>query len=158
MNGRGSKEKGADAERELSRFINSFGHKTRRGYVFYHESDVVGLKGIHIECKRHEQIALFKWMEQSERESKVKDGGIPSVWFRKNRKPWMIAINITNIPDKVIQEITIKTSSAVGSYKTLHELDLMITDQEIPAALCKNLIVMYAEDFLREIYEDMIDG
>ena len=51
--GRSARNKGAGAERELARLIrDNYGYEVHRGKVFYKESDIVGLDGIHMEVKR----------------------------------------------------------------------------------------------------------
>lgn len=56
--------------------------------------DLTGLNGIHIECKRAEQQALYSWIEQAQRDTgKFKDG-LPAVFWRKNRAPWLVCMHL----------------------------------------------------------------
>ena len=52
MAGRSSQRKGADGERELAALLREYGGSLSFGEV----PDLVGLPGVHIECKRTEQL------------------------------------------------------------------------------------------------------
>lgn len=91
--GAGARNKGAQAEREVVKIIKKHGLDAHRGQVFYRESDVVGVKGFHVEVKRQEVYKIDDWMEQSEKDAAKKDEGIPIVVFRKSRKPWRVLID-----------------------------------------------------------------
>lgn len=81
--GRASRTKGKNAELELVHILRDFyGYPVRRGKVFYHESDVVGLPGIHIEVKRREPMALRDAMVQAVREARIRKDGAPTVFAR----------------------------------------------------------------------------
>jgi Holliday junction resolvase len=85
-----SRRRGADGERELAKILQDKGFDVKRGMVFYGQSDVVGLKGVHIEVKRVERLNVHQAMRQSVEEAKEKGDGIPVVMFRRNREPWMV--------------------------------------------------------------------
>lgn len=88
-----SKQKGNAGERELARILREYGYDTRRGLQYQGgqiEADVVGLPGVHIECKRVQGLDLNKAMAQSIRDTKA--GDIPVVIHRENRKPWNVTI------------------------------------------------------------------
>lgn len=87
--GRAAKAKGARGERLLRDYLNSFGLAVRRGYVFCRESDVVGMQGIHIECKFVEKLNVRKAMEQAIEESEKRKDGLPAVFWKVSRKPWL---------------------------------------------------------------------
>lgn len=90
--GKKSRDKGAGAERELSRILNeTYGFKTRRGDCFRYEPDVIGLDDIHVEVKRNEQISLTSWLRQAEKASK-RFGTLPAVFHRRNREPWFVSM------------------------------------------------------------------
>jgi hypothetical protein len=91
-----SKRKGAEGERELSKRLREYGYDTRRGqqYSGIEGEDVVGLYGIHIECKRVEQLNLDKAYEQSCRDAK--DGKVPVVMHRKNCKDWNVTLSLSD--------------------------------------------------------------
>ena len=88
-----SRQKGARGERELAELLRAYGYEARRGQQFSGangDADVVGLDGYHIECKRVEQLNIYKAMEQSERDAR--EGEIPIVCHRKDRKGWLVTI------------------------------------------------------------------
>lgn len=90
-----SRQKGAAGERELARILREEGYDCRRGQQFSGsngDADVVGLPGIHIECKRVERLNLEDAMEQSRRDAR--DGEIPVVMHRKTRSPWLVTTTL----------------------------------------------------------------
>lgn len=90
-----SREKGAAGERELSRRLREYGYDCRRGQQYSGangDADVVGLPGIHIECKRVERLDLISAMDQSKRDAKP--GEIPAVFHRKNHCRWMVTVSL----------------------------------------------------------------
>lgn len=87
--GKGSREKGASFERDIARMLREWFHydDVRRGDCFRGEADIIGLDGIHIECKKVVGMKvcsklLTDALEQSEREAEKKDGGLPIVIHR----------------------------------------------------------------------------
>lgn len=87
--GKASKDKGARGERMLSAFLNSFGLHTHRGYVHCGQSDLVDLLGIHVECKNVERLNVRAAMEQAIRETGKRKDGMPTVFWKASRKPWL---------------------------------------------------------------------
>ena len=87
--GRAAKAKGARGERLLSAFLNSFGLHTHRGYVHCGQSDLVDLLGIHVECKNVERLNVRQAMEQAIREADKRKDGMPTVFWKVSRKPWL---------------------------------------------------------------------
>lgn len=64
-----SNRKGKEGERELANLLKDrYGYDCRRGQQFCGsngDADVVGLPGIHIECKRVEKLNIYEAVEQS---------------------------------------------------------------------------------------------
>lgn len=87
--GKAAKAKGARGERLLSAFLNSFGLHTHRGYVHCGQSDLVDLLGIHVECKNVERLNVRQAMEQAIREAGKRKDGMPTVFWKVSRKPWL---------------------------------------------------------------------
>lgn len=91
-----SRNKGAAGERELAKILRGYGYKeSRRGQQYCGkngDADVIGLPGIHIECKRVEHLNIYDAMKQSQNDSK--DGETPTVFHRKNNRPWMVTMTI----------------------------------------------------------------
>lgn len=89
-----SRDKGKRGELELSHILQGYGYDTRRGQQYCGsngDADVVGLPNIHIECKRVENINLYKAMEQSINDAK---GEIPTVFHRKNNQKWLVTMTL----------------------------------------------------------------
>ena len=88
-----SRRKGAEGERELSRKLKEYGYDCRRGQQYCGangDADVVGLPGIHIECKRVEKLNLYDAMAQSARDAKENE--TPAVFHRKDRCEWLVTL------------------------------------------------------------------
>lgn len=96
------KEKGNRGERELAKILREYGYSSRRGLQYQSgqiEADVVGIPGIHIECKRVQGLNVRKAMEQSIRDAK--DGEKPVVIHRENRKPWNVTMMVGDLAEIV---------------------------------------------------------
>lgn len=90
-----SRRKGASGERELAKKLREYGYEARRGQQYCGsngDADVVGIPGIHIECKRVEALNIEKAMQQSISDSK--DGKIPVVMHRKNSEKWKVTMTL----------------------------------------------------------------
>jgi len=93
-----SKQKGKRGELELAHEFEKYGYDARRGQQFCGlegNADVVGLPGLHIECKRDERtqsMALIMAMNQSVKDAR--NGEIPIVAHRKNRGRWMVTLEL----------------------------------------------------------------
>lgn len=92
--GRKSKRKGAAGELELAKLLQSYGYEARRGYQFdgKYVADVVGLPGVHIECKRVEKLNLLEAIKQAIRDAK--NGELPAVFHRRNREMWLVTMTL----------------------------------------------------------------
>ena len=102
-----SRAKGAKAERELAHILRTQGHtEARRGQQYCGangDADVIGVKGIHIECKRQERVQDEVWMKQAEADAK--QGEIPVVIYRRNHEKWKLLIR-QDIADIIWQTLT----------------------------------------------------
>lgn len=90
-----SRQKGARGERELAAVLREHGFECRRGQQFCGangDADVVGLPGIHIECKRVESLNIHKATEQAK--SDARENELPAVFHRKNGKPWLVTMTL----------------------------------------------------------------
>lgn len=92
MSGRKSQRKGAEGEQELATILRGYGYQIQRGgsLSFGEVPDLTGLPGVHIECKRAEQLKPYGWMEQAERDAVRFGDGLPAVFFRRSRSPWLV--------------------------------------------------------------------
>ena len=88
-----SKQKGARGERELSSKLKEYGYNTRRGQQYCGangDADVVGLVGIHIECKRVERLNIYDAISQAKADAKEEE--LPTVFHRKDRSEWLVTM------------------------------------------------------------------
>lgn len=53
-----------------------------------------GLHGIHVEAKRCEQLRLSEWMAQAERDAVRFGDGLPAVFHRRSREPWLVTMRL----------------------------------------------------------------
>lgn len=100
-----SRQKGARGERELANILKDYGYETRRGQQFSGangDADVVGLPGVHIECKRVEKLNVDAAMEQARRDAK--EGEMPVVMHRKDRQDWKVTLSLEDFM-KLYQEV-----------------------------------------------------
>lgn len=90
------RQKGKRGELEVARILRDYGYrKCRRGQQYCGingDADVIGIPGLHIECKRVEKLNIDDALEQSIRDAK--DGELPVVMHRKNRKPWKVTLEL----------------------------------------------------------------
>ena len=61
---------------------------------FGNTPDLTGLPGIHIECKRVEQLRPYSWLEQADRDAVCFGDGLPAVFFRRSRSPWLVVMKL----------------------------------------------------------------
>lgn len=94
--GRKSQKKGRGGELELARLLQGYGYDVQPGKAVSFDStpDLTGLPGIHIECKRAEQLRPYDWMAQAERDAVRFGDGLPAVFFRRNRQPWLVTMRL----------------------------------------------------------------
>ena len=93
-----SRSKGAKGERELARVLRQYGYDCRRGQQYSGangDADVVGLPGVHIECKRVERLNIHVAMAHAKREHS--DGEIPAVFPRKTNCEWTVPHQIKEL-------------------------------------------------------------
>tara|TARA_R110002167_G_scaffold43673_3_gene131849 strand:- start:94 stop:426 length:333 start_codon:yes stop_codon:yes gene_type:complete len=94
-----SRNKGAAGERELAKVLSELlGCTAKRGQQhsgLEGKDVVIGVAGIHVECKRVQALNLGAAMEQSVRDAD--EGEIPVVCHRKNNKPWLITFDLTRL-------------------------------------------------------------
>lgn len=92
-----SREKGKRGERELASKLREYGYDTRRGQQYCGangDADVIGLPGVHIECKRVERLDLDSAMAQAK--SDAGKDKIPVVMHRRNNGEWRVTLTLEN--------------------------------------------------------------
>ena len=80
-----SKQKGARFERKLASLFREYDFDCRRGQQYCGangDADVIGLPGIHCECKHVERLNIHDAMNQAK--SDAKNGTFPVVFHKKN--------------------------------------------------------------------------
>lgn len=96
-----SREKGKRGERELATYLREAGFENSRRGVQYSaangDPDVIGLSGVHIECKRVERLDLDAALDQSVRDARA--GEVPVVIHRKNRQKWRVTMLLDDFLD-----------------------------------------------------------
>lgn len=96
--GKSSQRKGAYGERELAEMLREYGYDIQRGgsETFGKVPDLIGLPGIHVECKRVERLNIDQAMQQAINDAERFHDGIPIVFHRKNRRPWLVTMRLSD--------------------------------------------------------------
>lgn len=96
-----SKQKGKRRELELAAKLRAYGFPDVRRSVQYcgtaGDADLVGIDGIHIECKGVEELDIKTAMQQAYRDSKCNE--YPAVFHKQNRRPWMVTMIVPDIAE-----------------------------------------------------------
>lgn len=91
--GRPSQRKGAKGEYELRALLHAEGYDVERGgYCYGEKPDLYGLPRIHVECKRVERLNVPEAMRQAARDAEKFQDGLPAVFHRRNREPWLVTM------------------------------------------------------------------
>lgn len=80
-----SRQKGASYERHIASLFRAEGYEARRGQQYCGvngDADVIGIPGIHIECKAVERLNLYDAMAQAKRDARQNE--LPVVIHKKN--------------------------------------------------------------------------
>lgn len=94
-----SKQKGKTGELELVKKLKELGFDCRRAQQFKgntesdDDADIIGIDGLHIECKRVEKLNVEDALQQAERDSKNNDN-IPVVMWRRNGEKWKATVRL----------------------------------------------------------------
>lgn len=88
--------KGRGGELELVKTLQARGIPARPGdpVSYGMTPDVVGVPGIHVECKRVERLNLDAAIDQAIRDGERFCDGLPAVFHRKNRRPWLVTMRL----------------------------------------------------------------
>lgn len=95
-----SRNKGKRGELELANKLKTYGYNARRGQQYNGingDADVVGLPGIHIECKRVEKLNIVEAMKQAIRDARY--GEKPAVFHRRDREEWLVTMTLVDWMD-----------------------------------------------------------
>ena len=92
-----SRAKGKRGELELVHKLREYGFDVRRGQQYNGadgSADIIGIYGLHIECKRVEQLNIEKALQQSVNDSKGNE--FPVVMHRKNGDDWKVTMRLSD--------------------------------------------------------------
>ena len=80
----------------MASLLSAAGYECQRGgsLTFGEIPDVLGLPGIHVEVKRVEKLNVGEAMEQAIRDSDRMLDGMPALFHRRNRKPWLVTMRL----------------------------------------------------------------
>lgn len=95
--GKSSQAKGRHAELELVRVLQENGIPAEPGQAVSYGStpDITGVKGIHVEVKRRENVNLSAALEQAQQDAARFGDGLPAVFHRKNREGWRVTMPLS---------------------------------------------------------------
>lgn len=88
-----SNQKGKRGERMLASRFREYGFNARRSQQYAginSDADVIGLPGIHIECKFVERLNLYDAMAQSKRDARSNE--MPCVFHKRSRSEWLVTM------------------------------------------------------------------
>ena len=89
------KQKGKRGELELVKKLKEYGYDCKRSVQYCGangDADVIGLPGIHIECKRVERLNIDEAMLQAIRDRR--EAEYPTVFHRKNNHEWLVTMRL----------------------------------------------------------------
>ena len=92
-----SRNKGKRGELLLCKALREYGFPCRRSQQFCGangDADVVGLPGVHIECKYVEHLNLYDAMAQAVHDAKENE--LPAVFHRKNHCDWLVTMRLSD--------------------------------------------------------------
>lgn len=92
------KRKGKVGELELAKKLREHGYTVRRSVQYNGkeedgQADLLGLPGLHIECKRTERLSIYDAVNQAKRDSNGKNQ-IPVVFHRRNNSEWLAIMTL----------------------------------------------------------------
>ena len=97
--GKMSHNKRKRGEQELSRKMRELGflsaHRSQQYCGSTSSADLLGVPGVHIECKFVEKLSLNKAYEQAVRDS-IGSTDMPIVCHRRSREPWLITMSLND--------------------------------------------------------------
>lgn len=92
-----SRKKGKRYELHVAGLFKSEGYDARRSKQYCGangDADVVGVRGLHIECKAREKMQLYDWVSQAKNEAK--NGDLPVVIHKKNHCADLVTMEFTD--------------------------------------------------------------
>lgn len=97
--GKSSQRKGRAGELELVDLLRAHGFSDvwpGKPQSYGTEPDIVGLPGVHIEVKRVERLNVGEAMSQAIRDAERFNDGVPALFHRRNRQPWLVTMRLSD--------------------------------------------------------------
>lgn len=94
------RRRGAAYEREVANDLKARGYDAHRGQQYSGvngDADVVGLPGVHIECKRTNRLRLYEALQQAINDARP--GEIPTVWHRSDGHKTVVILRESDFLD-----------------------------------------------------------
>ena len=92
--GKASRDKGKRGELLLARLLREHGYEARRTAQYCGKSgdaaDVIGLPGLHIECKFVERLDVRGALRQAIHDARP--GKMPVVFHKRSREEWLVTL------------------------------------------------------------------
>ena len=93
-----SKAKGKRGELSLVSKLKEYGFDTRRSVQYNGkaddgQADLVGLDGIHIECKNVERLNIYDAITQAKHDARADE--LPTVFHKRNHCEWLVTMPLT---------------------------------------------------------------
>ena len=94
-----SKAKGKRGELSLVSKLKEYGFDTRRSVQYNGkaddgQADLVGLDGIHIECKNVERLNIHDAIAQAKHDAHADE--LPTVFHKRNHCEWLVTMPLTD--------------------------------------------------------------
>lgn len=94
-----SKAKGGRGERLLVNELKKHGYNVRRSQQYCGNTgeamDIIGLQGIHIECKNTKVLRLKEYLAQAKNDAeKANKGNLPAVFYKIPRGDWVVILTL----------------------------------------------------------------
>ena len=110
-----SRDKGKRGERKLAKELRGFNFPARRGQQFCgggDSPDVVGIPGVHIECKVGERPNPYAALLQAEMD--CPDGSVPVAMLCRDRGEFIVVAKLKDIPEFAKRWIAGQSTEQVG--------------------------------------------
>jgi hypothetical protein len=90
------RRKGADGELEVVKIARAHGWPASRNLDQPRDggSDILGIAGVSLECKRCERTDVWRWWSQATEDCGTK---LPVVAFRRSASPWLAIIELDEL-------------------------------------------------------------
>ncbi len=82
----------------MCRILREYGIPAQPGQPvsFGTTPDIVNVPRIHCEAKRVERLNVPEAMAQAVRDSEKFNDGVPTLFHRRNRQPWLVTMRLTD--------------------------------------------------------------